>query len=587
MSKTPLSRRTLLTLLPISFLMNGCGAGSSSLQSQTGSARFVILWPKPSRLIPTAAQSITIRLTGLSTITKTVDRPATGTNETTVSFPNLDVGSYTAIATAHPNAGGTGTAQATGTVNVTITANQTTTASLTMGTTIANIEVSPTSFTVPTTGIGTLTATARDTSNAVVLTGSTWSWSSSDTSKATVAGTTTSASVTGLALGSSIITATETESGKSGNSEVSIGFKQGEGLAASSWPRAGANQWNTFHTPVSGTNSGKEKWSVDIPGGLFGNLVIDENGDIYAASTNKIYKISPQGNLSLFFTANTNDTFYSALAIAKNGDLYYGTNNILFCISPSGSEQWSKEIIRSKNHASTTYRFHNINTDKNNNIIVSISYYDPVAFSGISPTLFYLTSLGTLIWTQSSGSGTEIAISNNHIATSDQVNGGVYWLDFNGATIKALGGNNIAIHSSSGDYYCGAAFSRFSPGLNQVWESTNTCINTLGLSKDKIIIEGHTCISAAGNVLWKISIYESALSYYGKMAISSTKLYIFYTGGIINKSGLYSFNLSDGSMNWFVEVPVSLFNVYQPILGPDETLYLPLNGSTGKIKAYK
>ena len=391
-----------------SALAAGCGGGNApsgsplTSSSGRGAAQFTILWPelKPdSRLIPAAAKSITITLVGPVTVTKTVARPAAGTNQTTVSFPDLEIGSYTATATAYPNVDGTGTAQATGTVSVTITKNQTTTASLTMGTTITKVEVSPTSFTIPTTGTTTLTATARDASNAIVLTGNTWSWSSSDPSKATVAGITTSATVTGVASGSTTITAMETESGKFGSSVGSIGFNQGIGLADTAWPKLYCNQWNRSAISVTRNTSGIEKWKKTFTSPI-SSYVIGKNDNIYIAeSGGKLHVISPDGISNIFFTSHESST--GGVITLGASKIYYANGTWLYCLDESANISWKTQVLI--NFHSTglkPYSIYSINIAPDGNLILVV--YRSETINNVqkdSISLVSLSASGTLLWT--------------------------------------------------------------------------------------------------------------------------------------------------------------------------------------------
>src|SRR5688572_2571167 len=131
----------------ILFVSFGCGGGGKSAES--GRAEFRILWPEPdTRLIPAASNSIKveIRRGGSVIATKIAPRPAAG-GSALVVFDNLPVAQVTATASAHPNADGTGIAQAAGSVTFSVQANQTTPSSITTGSTIDHPEVTPLSVT--------------------------------------------------------------------------------------------------------------------------------------------------------------------------------------------------------------------------------------------------------------------------------------------------------------------------------------------------------------------------------------------------------------------------------------------------------
>nr|WP_309692525.1 Ig-like domain-containing protein [Armatimonas sp.] len=568
------SRRTFVVGSLGSALAAGCGGGNSSTDSPTsgrGAAQFTILWPevKPdSRLIPAAAKSITIKLVGPVTVTKTVARPPVGTNQTTVNFPDLDSGTYTATATAYPNADGTGTAQATGTVNVTIVKNQTATSSLTMGTTITKVEVAPASFAVAKGGTTTLTAMAYDASNAIVLTGSTWSWSSSDTGKAIVSGTTTSAIVTGVASGSTTITATESESGKFGSSAGSVGFNQGEGLADSSWPRSGANQWNTYFTPVAGNTSGTVQWSV---ANIAGEPVIDSQGYIYLTSTNKILKISPLGSTSTFYTGVKNAIF--TLTIDKSGNIYAGQEEKLYKLDNSGNIIWTY----TSPHTGSVFTFNNsINIHKNNTVFTNLSFLDFTI--GKSPKTFSLLPNGTVQWIKDSGNF--ITVSETRLATAA---GPILWFNLDGTSISGTfpaSGYRLA-EAMNGIYYCtyDTKTVAIDSNLSKKWEINSGGIYLAVTPDNKIIIDGSRCYNSSGSLLWTAK--EGANSLSGSMALSSTTMYVA-SGSIAN--GLYAINLTDGSILWKKSISFAASNLPQPVLGSDGTVYISHDGT---LTAYR
>ncbi|MBS1726901.1 MAG: DUF3500 domain-containing protein [Armatimonadetes bacterium] len=194
-----------------------CGGGSKA----SGAASLSITWPDQSRLIPVAANSITVAfLNGSTTVaSQTVARPSSG-NQSTVSFSSLPATSLTLTAKAFPSTDGSGTAQASASQSVTITADSTTSVTLTMASTISTLSLSPNSPSVAAGSSTTLTLSAKDSSGATVITSdSTMTWTSSNTSVATVAA---GGVVTGVAAGTSTITVTDSESGKSASVTATV-----------------------------------------------------------------------------------------------------------------------------------------------------------------------------------------------------------------------------------------------------------------------------------------------------------------------------------------------------------------------------
>ena len=143
---------TLIKLIPFVLLgamISGCGGGGSSVQPAAITGRFAVTikWPSRSRLIPAAANSIKLTLSGDKGVlgTALLARPATGT-ESSTTFNGLSAGAVTLAASAFPNADGTGVAQAAGQAAGTVLNGKTTTITVSMDSTIASIQVTPDSF---------------------------------------------------------------------------------------------------------------------------------------------------------------------------------------------------------------------------------------------------------------------------------------------------------------------------------------------------------------------------------------------------------------------------------------------------------
>jgi hypothetical protein len=211
-------RRVNLFLTIALFFIPACGGGGGQ-STVTGRAQLTILWPDRSRLIPLAANSIRVEMlqNGAVVAAQLLARPAGGS--TTATFDALPTGALSARATAYPEAGGGGIAQANGTVPLVIQVGQTTSFTLTMGSTIDRLELSPPN---PTIGVGQsvqLTATAKDAAGSVVLTApSKLQWSSSNGSATVDAG----GSVNAVSQGIASISVTDQESGKSAAVTVTI-----------------------------------------------------------------------------------------------------------------------------------------------------------------------------------------------------------------------------------------------------------------------------------------------------------------------------------------------------------------------------
>lgn len=220
-------KRSYLPILVVFSLLvlAGCSTGGSSAASKQGQgfgrATFAIKWPADTRLVPAACKSIRVVVRqGTTTIkAQILPRPIAGVTDTLVFSP-LPVGALMATATAYANTQGTGTPQATATIPLIIEAGKDTPFTLTMASTIASVSVSPNPFNLAPGAVTTLIPTAIDATGAVVLTSpSKAAWVSANQGVARVD---TAGKATGVAAGSTTITYTDTESGKSGSTTVTV-----------------------------------------------------------------------------------------------------------------------------------------------------------------------------------------------------------------------------------------------------------------------------------------------------------------------------------------------------------------------------
>lgn len=203
-------------------ILSGCGGGgnSSAISTDGGALQVGITWPEASRLIPIASNSIKIDVyDGANLVaTELVPKPLT-----LATFSNVPTGNLTVVATAYPNADGTGVAQATGTAGALITIANTTVVGITMGSTITHMDMTPTSLNLTGGQTSSVVATPKDASNNVVLVSPlNLSYLSSNPLVATVG--LLDGSVLALLAGTTTITATELESGVSGTATVNVGI---------------------------------------------------------------------------------------------------------------------------------------------------------------------------------------------------------------------------------------------------------------------------------------------------------------------------------------------------------------------------
>ena len=217
----------IIILVTISALLMSCGgsnAGSSAAPAvQRGTFEVKVIWPAANRLLPVDSQSVLATLTNATGATlgaQLLAKPAQGNTITLAEFTNVPAGTVTLSASAYPTANGTGVAQAVGSSQGTVVAGQTTTVNVTMADTIVRVVITPASPSIVAGATQQLTMTAYDAANDVVLTSpTTVTWNSGTTADATIS---SSGLLTGVSQGSSLITVTETESGKSGTTTATI-----------------------------------------------------------------------------------------------------------------------------------------------------------------------------------------------------------------------------------------------------------------------------------------------------------------------------------------------------------------------------
>lgn len=212
----------VVSILFLLCLLPGCGDGNGlKANSATGRAVLTIQWPDRSRLLPAAANSIKVDIAKGATVvmSKLLARPATG-NSTTATFDPLPIGDLTMNATAYPQADGTGTAQATGGTTLKIQASLSTPFTLTMSSTITQFDLTPANKTIKVSVIQQMTATAKDAGGAIVLLSATkLQWSSSNPGVASVDA---NGKVTGVSVGDTDISVTDSESGKSAKATLHV-----------------------------------------------------------------------------------------------------------------------------------------------------------------------------------------------------------------------------------------------------------------------------------------------------------------------------------------------------------------------------
>lgn len=340
-----------LSLISGITLLSGCGGGSSSSTSasETGQATITITWPEVTRLIPVAANSITVTFyQGATAVSKqTVTRPTTG-NTSTLNFTALPTGTLSVSAVAYPETDGTGNAQANASTTASITTTQTAQISLTMASTINSLAITPATTSVAPGATVPLTATAYDAIPNVVLTSpSTISWTSSDSGVAVVSAL---GVVSGVTAGTVTITATESESGKTANATITV-TSGSTGSALIDLANAYINSLTTAQktaTVVTGSAANAAKWS-NLPAqpGSGGTTSL-RNGVAYSTLTT-----TQKAAWDALVSAALGTSGYAQLQKVRAADNYLGTLNsgysgsyeyVAIVGTPSTSTTWMLQV---------------------------------------------------------------------------------------------------------------------------------------------------------------------------------------------------------------------------------------------------
>ena len=249
----------LLCLLTMPICLGGCGGQTASGTSK-GRLVFTVRWPS-GRLIPAASQSIRVQAFSLEPEDAgklgeaVISRGGGGSSSAELELPSIK---YRIEASAHPNEGGAGVAQAKGSVELIVEAQKTSTITLDMTSTIASIQISPANPRVDPGGTVDLTATAVNAQGEMVLVApQKWHWSIANTDKATIEPQGERGRITGVKEGTTRVTARDTESGKEAEVELQVG--------------------PAVTTPLTGTFEGKTAVTAEHPEGQPIRLVISES----------------------------------------------------------------------------------------------------------------------------------------------------------------------------------------------------------------------------------------------------------------------------------------------------------------------
>lgn len=240
-------QRVILTVFGLITLtglisLSGCGGASTRVAApEVGAIEITVRFPESSRLIPANTRAVKVSihqrgaLFGQALLTR---EEGTARRQ----FSSMPVGTYTLIATAHPDANGAGVPTARGAMEVTVRPNETARVVLTLASTVERLQVVRADSTPLAPGVTTeLRAIGLNAQNEVVLLSEgKQRWSSSNPSVATV---NEAGMVTVLSPGRTTIRVYDEESEREGSLDLTVspagggssGGGTGTALAPGEW----------------------------------------------------------------------------------------------------------------------------------------------------------------------------------------------------------------------------------------------------------------------------------------------------------------------------------------------------------------
>jgi outer membrane protein assembly factor BamB len=412
-----------------------------------------------------------------------------------------------------------------------------------------------------------LAASALNAADALVLTApDKWQWSVSDTSSVGLTSNGQAADAHGLRGGTAIVTATETESGKSGQQTLSIlsgCAVAGTGLATSAWPKYGGDNRNTGLGKGSGATA-KIKWHALSGIAFEPSPAIGPDGTLYIGTADRndhaLYALLGSTGATKW-RFQTGSFVLNTPAVDASGLIYFGSDDGNFYVVDSalGTSCTSLRLggmLRSS---------------------AAIGQDGTVYVGGSRPTnkMFALDAKTHAIkWEFQLTDGINSAIAVGPDGTVYFGDGAGVVSALNGATgAKKWQDNQIAGGISSSSPTLGAD-------------------GTLYISNGGLVLAARD--SGTGAIKW-----TGGGEYFSNVALGPGALGYFNGSSIDGKeepNTLNAFNPVDGTIMWtFTTTTDSLGNensVWTPVVGPDGTVYVgtsngtvyALDGVSGAVK---
>ncbi len=279
----------------------------------------------------------------------------------------------------------------------------------------------------------------------------------------------------------------------------------------SPWPMYCHDTRHTGRSPYSShDNNGANKWKFDTGDMAIGDIVIDDDGNIYIGSTS-FYVIYPNGTLKWKY-----QTFFyieGAPAIDENGIIYFGTiygePSYLYAFYPNGTLKWKYSV----GGRSSIFSSPAIDND-------GMIYF---SYGGDYPPVGYIVSLypnGTKKW----------SYKTNHVVYSSPAisEDGTIYCGSHDTYLYALSPNNGTLKwkYKTGD-----------------WIRTSPCIGDDGTIYVVSLDRNLHAVNPDGSIKWKTSVGAGTSPTIGQ----DGTIYAGY-------KTLYAINPYDGSIIWQIDV---------------------------------
>lgn len=208
--------------------------------------------------------------------------------------------------------------------------------------------------------------------------------------------------------------------------------------------------------------NGEIRWSLNFNEGFDSNLALNDKGDIFLSSSNKLYIIDRFGNKNILLDDFKGDN----IEALKNSLLVYSFGNVLYSVTLSGKDAWKKELVGTpkfmKGYSEGVYLAYS------NGLVESYTLSGDIIneWNTLNKNLTIASFNSDEDFIISGDSGTTV-ISENNFSTNDKKNNfGLYYS--NGLLIESLA--DWTIHG----VYLDSGYEYYPSGKVQVFKRTIT-----------------------------------------------------------------------------------------------------------------